>query len=71
MIFSWHRLFGFLAGTVAASAAVYYYILGEYRVSNEMLSEDIDVCDDFVPVFCSSSSLLSFSPSLLSVYAFV
>ncbi|PKY03262.1 hypothetical protein P168DRAFT_291394 [Aspergillus campestris IBT 28561] len=35
-------LFGFLAGTVAAGAAVYYYILGEYRVSNEMLSEDIE-----------------------------
>ncbi|PLN81778.1 hypothetical protein BDW42DRAFT_168246 [Aspergillus taichungensis] len=35
-------LFGFLAGTVAAGAVVYNYILGEYRVSNEMLTEDID-----------------------------
>ncbi|KAF9888218.1 hypothetical protein FE257_009213 [Aspergillus nanangensis] len=33
--------FGFLAGAVAAGAAVYYYILGEYRVCNEMLTEDI------------------------------
>ncbi|KAL4803764.1 hypothetical protein BDV18DRAFT_144387 [Aspergillus unguis] len=34
-------LFGFLTGTVVAGGAVYYYILGEYRVSNTMLSEDI------------------------------
>ncbi|KAL4895104.1 hypothetical protein BDV59DRAFT_159927 [Aspergillus ambiguus] len=34
-------VFGFLAGAVAAGACVYYYILGEYRVSNEMLTEDI------------------------------
>ncbi|KAL5358706.1 hypothetical protein BJX96DRAFT_173690 [Aspergillus floccosus] len=34
-------VFGFLAGAVAAGASVYYYILGEYRVSNEMLTEDI------------------------------
>ncbi|THC95976.1 hypothetical protein EYZ11_004523 [Aspergillus tanneri] len=33
---------GFLAGTLAAGASVYYYILGEYRVSNEMLTEDIN-----------------------------
>ncbi|KAL1877193.1 hypothetical protein Plec18167_004881 [Paecilomyces lecythidis] len=34
-------LFGFLFGSVLAGASVYYYILGEYRVSNEMLTEDI------------------------------
>lgn len=34
-------LFGFLAGTAVASASVYYYILGEYRVANQMLNEDI------------------------------
>ncbi|KAL4932618.1 uncharacterized protein BDV17DRAFT_253227 [Aspergillus undulatus] len=34
-------LFGFLSGAVVAGAAVYYYILGEYRVSNTMLTEDI------------------------------
>lgn len=38
------RLFGFLAGTAVASASVYYYILGEYRVANQMLNEDIHVC---------------------------
>ncbi|KAL6234706.1 hypothetical protein BDW75DRAFT_211523 [Aspergillus navahoensis] len=35
-------LFGFLTGSVVAGAAVYYYILGEYRVSNNMLTEDIN-----------------------------
>ncbi|PLB55651.1 hypothetical protein P170DRAFT_433160 [Aspergillus steynii IBT 23096] len=34
-------LFGFLAGSLTAGASVYYYILGEYRTSNEMLTEDI------------------------------
>ncbi|KAE8354662.1 hypothetical protein BDV28DRAFT_130446 [Aspergillus coremiiformis] len=34
-------IFGFLTGTIVAGATVYYYILGEYRVSNEMLTEDI------------------------------
>ncbi|KAL3436242.1 hypothetical protein BDV09DRAFT_165721 [Aspergillus tetrazonus] len=35
-------LFGFLTGSVVAGAVVYYYILGEYRISNNMLTEDID-----------------------------
>ncbi|QSS61369.1 hypothetical protein I7I51_03542 [Histoplasma capsulatum] len=34
-------LFGFLFGTAVAGTSVYYYILDEYRVSNEMLTEDI------------------------------
>ncbi|KAJ5129653.1 uncharacterized protein N7515_005692 [Penicillium bovifimosum] len=34
-------LFGFLAGSVAASSLVYFYILSEYRLANEMLSDDI------------------------------
>lgn len=36
-------LFGFLLGSTGAGAAVYYYILEEYRVSNELLTEDIYV----------------------------
>jgi hypothetical protein len=36
-------VFGFLTGAVVAGAAVYYYILGDYRVTNEMLSDDIGV----------------------------
>ncbi|EPS33881.1 hypothetical protein PDE_08843 [Penicillium oxalicum 114-2] len=35
-------LFGFLTGAVVAGASVYYYVLGDYRVSNEMLSDDIN-----------------------------
>ncbi|KAJ5221287.1 uncharacterized protein N7469_010174 [Penicillium citrinum] len=34
-------VFGFLCGAVAAGASVYYYVLGDYRISNEMLSQDI------------------------------
>ncbi|KAJ5292863.1 uncharacterized protein N7443_008816 [Penicillium atrosanguineum] len=34
-------VFGFLTGAVIAGASVYYYILGDYRVANEMLSDDI------------------------------
>lgn len=37
------RVLGFLSGSAAAGAAVYYYILSEYRTANEMLSEDIYV----------------------------
>lgn len=37
-------MLGFLSGSAAAGAAVYYYILSEYRTANEMLSEDIYVC---------------------------
>ena len=37
------RLFGFLLGSTLAGASVYYYILEEYKVSNEMLTEDIYV----------------------------
>jgi hypothetical protein len=41
---AWHyRLFGFLLGSTLAGAGVYYYILEEYRVSNELLTEDIYV----------------------------
>ncbi|KAJ5225827.1 hypothetical protein N7468_007052 [Penicillium chermesinum] len=34
-------VFGFLSGAVAAGASVYYYVLADYRVNNEMLSADI------------------------------
>lgn len=36
-------IFGFLLGSTLSGAAVYYYILEEYRVSNELLTEDIYV----------------------------
>ncbi|KAI9701966.1 MAG: hypothetical protein M1836_001310 [Candelina mexicana] len=34
-------LFGFLLGSTLSGAGVYYYILEEYKVSNELLTEDI------------------------------
>jgi hypothetical protein len=34
-------LFGFLAGATSAGAAMYYYVIDEYRVSNQLLTEDI------------------------------
>lgn len=34
-------IFGFLLGATAAGAAMYYYVVDEYRVSNELLTEDI------------------------------
>jgi hypothetical protein len=37
------RLFGFLLGSTLAGTGVYYYILEEYKVSNELLTEDIYV----------------------------
>lgn len=37
------RLTGFLLGSVLAGAGVYYYILEEYKISNELLTEDIYV----------------------------
>lgn len=40
-----YRMFGFLLGTTLAGAGTYYYILDEYRVSNELLTEDIYVRD--------------------------
>lgn len=36
-------MFGFLLGTVSSAAAMYYYVVDEYRVSNELLTEDIYV----------------------------
>lgn len=37
------RVFGFLLGSSLAGAAVYYYIFDEYKLSNELLTEDIYV----------------------------
>lgn len=38
-----NRLFGFLLGSVLAGAGLYYYVIDEYKVSNELLTEDIYV----------------------------
>ncbi|KAE9978415.1 hypothetical protein EG328_001496, partial [Venturia inaequalis] len=34
-------LLGFLSGSVLAASGMYFYVLQEYRVSNELLTEDI------------------------------
>ncbi|KAL3418989.1 HIT zinc finger [Phlyctema vagabunda] len=34
-------LFGFLLGSTLSGAGVYYYVLEEYKISNELLTEDI------------------------------
>ncbi|KAF1920443.1 hypothetical protein BDU57DRAFT_435721 [Ampelomyces quisqualis] len=34
-------LFGFLTGATSAGAGMYYYVIDEYRVSNQLLTEDI------------------------------
>ncbi|KAH7110112.1 hypothetical protein B0J11DRAFT_544654 [Dendryphion nanum] len=34
-------LFGFLLGATSAGAGMYYYVIDEYRISNELLTEDI------------------------------
>lgn len=38
-----YRIFGFLVGTVTAGAGLYYYVVDEYKVSNELLTEDVYV----------------------------
>ena len=43
LTFIMHSLFGFLLGSTLAGAGSYYYVLDEYRVANEMLTEDIYV----------------------------
>lgn len=37
------RLLGFFVGSTLTGASVYYYVLDEYKVSNELLTEDIYV----------------------------
>ncbi|KAK5114706.1 hypothetical protein LTR62_002280 [Meristemomyces frigidus] len=34
-------LFGFLLGSVLAGGGLYYYVVDEYKVGNELLTEDI------------------------------
>ncbi|KAF4122638.1 hypothetical protein GMORB2_6945 [Geosmithia morbida] len=36
-----NSLFGFLLGTALSGSVVYTYLIGEYKTSNDLLSEDI------------------------------
>lgn len=38
-----NRLFGFLLGATLAGSGSYYYILQDYKASNELLQDDIYV----------------------------
>jgi hypothetical protein len=38
-----YSIFGFLLGSTLSGAGLYYYVVDEYRVSNELLSEDVYV----------------------------
>lgn len=42
------RLFGFLLGATASGAGMYYYVIDEYRVSNQLLTEDIYVRHSYI-----------------------
>lgn len=37
------RLFGFLLGATLAGSGTYYYVLQDYKASNELLQDDIYV----------------------------
>lgn len=43
LMFTVRRLFGFLLGATTAAGGMYYYVIDEYRISNELLTEDIYV----------------------------
>ena len=36
-------IFGFLLGATVTGAASYFYVYEEYKLGNELLTEDIDV----------------------------
>lgn len=38
-----NRLFGFLLGVTLAGLSAYYYVIDEYKLANDMLTEDIYV----------------------------
>ena len=44
------RLFGFFLGSSLTGASIYYYVLDEYKVSNELLTEDIYVSPPIFPI---------------------
>ena len=53
-----YRLFGFFLGSSLTGAGVYYYVLEEYRVANELLTEDIYVR---LPTFPPTEPTCSFA----------
>ncbi len=47
----YHSIFGFLLGATSASYLTWYYVMDEYKVSNELLTEDIYVSDPIVATY--------------------
>jgi hypothetical protein len=52
-----NRIFGFLLGSTISGAAAYSYLLQEYKVSNELLTEDIEVLPHSPAAFSHCSPL--------------
>lgn len=50
------RLLGFFLGSTMTGGGIYYYVLDEYKVSNELLMEDIYVCDPLLISLCLMGS---------------
>jgi hypothetical protein len=48
-------LFGFLLGATTSGAGMYYYVIDEYRVSNQLLTEDIYVRQPHIQLLAQSN----------------
>ena len=59
------RLFGFLLGATASGAGMYYYVIDEYRVSNQLLTEDI-----YVRSYLHSMRISSIAGTIYRGYTF-
>jgi len=46
-----HSIVGFLSGAIVAGTGTFYYVMEEYRVSNELLTEDIYVRDPSIALY--------------------
>jgi hypothetical protein len=55
---TYNRLFGFLLGATTSGAGMYYYVIDEYRVSNQLLTEDIYVRSYTRPHYTSGCNIL-------------
>lgn len=54
-----YRLLGFLSGSFLAAGGMYFYVLQEYKVSNELLTEDIYVSFPLPRIFFLATLLAS------------
>ncbi|KAI3401601.1 hypothetical protein diail_10202 [Diaporthe ilicicola] len=61
-----NRLFGFLLGATLAGSGTYYYVLQDYKASNELLQDDIYV-RSLTPI-CMSTQALQAATQRMSNY---